>query len=223
MLLKHGELVADPDHPLVLEWLAGPRRRSVETGSCRVCAVALVAVLRIPGKNICRSCQAQYLVERKRAIEQGQWRHRAARHLGEREAACTACGEVKAKSGFSTADNTQAGIRSMCKACVAERTARWRVADPARWKLMQARRAEEAQQFLFAYLIRHPCACGEVDIRVLDFDHVDGKRLAVGRMLSGVYGIAGLQREIARCEVRCVSCHRVRTAWQRGFYRVHAI
>lgn len=80
MLLKHGELVADPDHPLVLEWLAGPRRRSVETRSCRVCAVALVAVLRIPGKNICRSCQAQYLVERKRAIEQGQWRHRAARH-----------------------------------------------------------------------------------------------------------------------------------------------
>lgn len=50
------------------------------------------------------------------------------------------------------------------------------------------------------------------DPRVLDFDDVRGvKRREVGRMASAPVGEAVLRAEIAKCEVRCVNCHRRRT------------
>lgn len=73
-------------------------------------------------------------------------------------------------------------------------------------------RVEKAK--LIDDLKRSGCVdCGNVDIRVLDFDHVRGTKLTGVSMLVG-YRIERILAEIAKCEVRCANCHRIKT-WER--------
>ena len=58
--------------------------------------------------------------------------------------------------------------------------------------------------------------CGQSDIRVLDFDHVHGKKVAnVSDMVNGSYSIGAIKKEIRKCEVRCSNCHRIKTIERR--------
>ena len=59
--------------------------------------------------------------------------------------------------------------------------------------------------------------CGESDPVVLEFDHIADKKAAVTTMVWGGLLWTSIEREIAKCEVRCVNCHRRRTAVQQGF------
>lgn len=73
--------------------------------------------------------------------------------------------------------------------------------------------------FLYNYLSTHPCVdCGETDIRVLDFDHIDtvNKKANISQLISRT-NWKHLKKEIAKCEVRCANCHRIKTAKQLGW------
>jgi hypothetical protein len=76
--------------------------------------------------------------------------------------------------------------------------------------------------FIRDYLSAHPCVdCGEADIVVLDFDHIDGtKEMSVSQMIRWGFSLDRIKAEIAKCEVRCSNCHRKRHAIERGFWRV---
>ena len=59
-----------------------------------------------------------------------------------------------------------------------------------------------------------PCAdCGRKFHPVaMDFDHVRGRKVkAVARMVCDGFGLAKIKAEIAKCEVVCAVCHRLRT------------
>lgn len=57
------------------------------------------------------------------------------------------------------------------------------------------------------------CAdCGISDWRVLDFDHVRGKKTRpVSTMLQAPHSLEAIFGEIEKCEVRCANCHRIKT------------
>jgi hypothetical protein len=80
---------------------------------------------------------------------------------------------------------------------------------------------EENQRRLYAYLSIHSCVdCGQADVRVLEFDHVRGKKLRnISLLLSQGYSWETIQAEIDKCEVRCANCHRIKTNQQSGFWR----
>jgi len=66
------------------------------------------------------------------------------------------------------------------------------------------------------YLSIHPCVdCGETDVVLLEFDHLDpSKKVAdIGFLLARKPWHLVL-KEIEKCAVRCVGCHRKRTAAQ---------
>lgn len=65
------------------------------------------------------------------------------------------------------------------------------------------------RDYIIAYLQDHPCVdCGESDIIVLDFDHVRGqKQYNISDIVRG-HTLETIQKEIAKCEVRCSNCHR---------------
>jgi hypothetical protein len=70
------------------------------------------------------------------------------------------------------------------------------------------------------YLRTHPCVdCGEPDPLVLEFDHVDPseKKYPLSFLSRTGCPFAKLEREMAKCVVRCVNCHRRRTARQFGW------
>ena len=77
------------------------------------------------------------------------------------------------------------------------------------------------KQRLYAYLSTHPCVdCGQTDIRVLEFDHVRGdKTLAIAKLLDRAISWYTIEAEIAKCEVRCANCHRLKTMERGKWWR----
>jgi hypothetical protein len=71
--------------------------------------------------------------------------------------------------------------------------------------------AHRNQAYVFDHLVSHPCVdCGEVDVLVLEFDHVRGeKRFNIGQHKARA--MAALQEELKKCEVVCANCHSRRT------------
>lgn len=78
----------------------------------------------------------------------------------------------------------------------------------------RARARARARQWVKAYLRAHPCVdCGEADVRVLEFDHRDplSKVANISRLTTGGCSVTMIEREVAKCDVRCANCHRRRT------------
>ena len=106
----------------------------------------------------------------------------------------------------------------VCGNCHAHRLAerlrdRWRghVHDPGSRMLLE-RRARVTQ-------VKLDAGCTDCGFRkwaeALQFDHVNGDKIAP---ISGITGSSWevVSAEIAKCEVRCVNCHRIRTAHGRA-------
>jgi hypothetical protein len=53
--------------------------------------------------------------------------------------------------------------------------------------------------------------CGITNHIVLDFDHLRDKKYNISRMIHDGFSWAAIKKEIAKCEVVCANCHRVRT------------
>lgn len=63
------------------------------------------------------------------------------------------------------------------------------------------------------YLSRHPCVdCGEGNIKLLQFDHIRGKKSFMISLSLRNVSLIRLFNEIKKCEIRCVNCHLKRTS-----------
>lgn len=81
----------------------------------------------------------------------------------------------------------------------------------------RAKQRVEQRLLIRQYLEAHPCVdCGNADIRVLQFDHVErGPHI---RRISRLIGTRNkLLAELEKCQVRCANCHMIRTGAQLGW------
>jgi hypothetical protein len=87
--------------------------------------------------------------------------------------------------------------------------------------MRKAQTIVENQKKLYTYLFRCSCIdCGFSDIRVLEFDHVRSyKRNDVSRLLTSGATCESILSEIAKCEVRCANCHRIKTMERGNWWR----
>lgn len=88
-------------------------------------------------------------------------------------------------------------------------------------RVRNVRVKEESSQRLLEYLLEHPCTdCGEADPIVLEFDHVRGKKVRnVATMVNRGHAWHEIEKEMAKCEVRCANCHRRATAKRGNWFR----
>lgn len=130
--------------------------------------------------------------------------------------ACTKCGEMKPLEAFPPVRRGEPKLQSWCRDCFAEANARNYRKNHEREKARLLRQVAEKriqiQLELVAYLSDHPCVdCGETDIVVLEFDHVGEKLGNISTLANDGRSWARILVEIAKCEVRCANCHRLKT------------
>lgn len=118
---------------------------------------------------------------------------------------CPKCMEIKPIEKFSVAKQYRSGRASWCKDCQrihlvsSRRTTRLRVYASQRAWLNREKSA--------------PCAdCGgSFPPECMDFDHVRGEKSFGISASVGGFALARVQEELAKCDLVCANCHRVRT------------
>jgi hypothetical protein len=139
---------------------------------------------------------------------------------------CPGCNEERDIEQDFCWKNQQQGIRQRwCKYCQAHamkvhyqnNTKIYR----DRALIRNSRINNENKQKLFTYLSTHPCIdCGNSDIRCLEFDHVEGTKTDnIARMITRGKSWNTIEAEIAKCEVRCANCHRIKTLERGNWWR----
>jgi len=131
---------------------------------------------------------------------------------------CAACATYKSSAEFSFSDEASRSLNSYCRKCYAAyRHAHYLANKPdyiARAIAQVNGRREQNRREVMIYLASHPCVdCGIDNVIVLEFDHRDprDKLMNVGSMMASKRW-ARVRAEIDKCEVRCVNCHRRKTA-----------
>ncbi len=129
---------------------------------------------------------------------------------------CSVCDENKSLNEYSTRS-------SRCKPCHRDYT-RNHYRNNKQYYVDKAAARDKVvrklnQQNLIDFLKDHPCVdCGNNDLEVLEFDHVDPseKLYNVSIMLS--FPWKTIQSEIDKCLVRCSNCHTKKTRRQFGWW-----
>jgi hypothetical protein len=134
---------------------------------------------------------------------------------------CSRCLKEKGTEEFRRRSASKDGLSVWCRKCFADYDRdRWHAGDKERKQRNRKNAYLRNQQFLWRFLLEHPCAdCGESDPEVLEFDHVD-PALKKGNVTEFLFlSQRRIQVEIDKCEIRCCNCHRRRTNRQFGFWR----
>jgi len=130
---------------------------------------------------------------------------------------CTICGEDKDFDSFAFRNKAQGTRRSQCKSCMSDRDKDSYKNNQARRdsiKSNDSRRRQELINKVWLHKINHPCVdCGFSDPRALEFDHLPEfeKSYDISAMVDRRFAWDKIQEEMAKCEVVCANCHRIRT------------
>ncbi len=140
------------------------------------------------------------------------------------EIQCVTCLKWKEPEEFNWR-NQALGIRHpTCRECHKPFRKNWyednKETHLANVKERKHKNRDIAREYVWDYLSTHPCVdCGETDPIVLEFDHVNGKRADVSRLVADGASIARIQEEINFCLVPCSNCHRRKTSKDQGWFR----
>lgn len=126
---------------------------------------------------------------------------------------CYKCKKDKPLSEFHKNKTKSDGVHSCCKQCQREYT-RKHYEHNKQYYVDKARAYRNSLlEKVFEYLSDHPCVdCGEGDLVVLEFDHIDGSKEGNVLNLLRCSSWDSVEQEISKCEVRCANCHRRRHA-----------
>lgn len=125
---------------------------------------------------------------------------------------------------FGKASKTNDGLQSYCKICNAKSVREAYKNSPgyrASVRDSAKKRKIKIQVSHLEYLADHPCVdCGESNPILLDLDHVRGKKISdVSLLRTKKVSQDKIITEIEKCKVRCVRCHRLKTAKSQRWFK----
>ena len=137
---------------------------------------------------------------------------------------CSECKQERTEEEFSFKNKEKGTKHCVCKICNRKRLREHYRRNKDYYKTKAKKRSrrvvEENKVKICDYLESHPCIdCKEENIIVLEFDHLRDKHKDVMRMVANSCAWERVLKEIAKCEVVCCNCHRIRTMTRRGTYR----
>lgn len=130
---------------------------------------------------------------------------------------CYTCNCKKELNCFHKKSESPDGHCTMCKTCKGKYEKNMYSNNPE-WKARKRKNIKSRifrnRIYVYNILRNSQCVdCGEKRWKVLEFDHVRGKKrdnisILMRRL---TVSITILKKEIAKCEVRCCNCHRLKT------------
>lgn len=140
---------------------------------------------------------------------------------------CTKCCVDKALEEFPKDRAISNGRRANCRQCASSDVRKRYHESGGREKQHARRKALLAERYAKLEALKDvPCAdCqGRFPRVCMDFDHVRGKKIAsISKMMRESYSWESILAEIAKCEVVCSNCHRIRTAARGQWYGAAAV
>ncbi len=131
---------------------------------------------------------------------------------------CCVCTTVKSAEEFNAHAKRKDGLQSLCRECQRKRFQGYYQQNKTHVKEATRERSKilkrECRLHVAGFLREHPCVdCGCSDIRVLEFDHLDGlsKKDGVMALVSWGASLKVVKEEMLKCEVRCKNCHAIKT------------
>jgi hypothetical protein len=139
---------------------------------------------------------------------------------------CSGCGQERDPEHDFSWKYKERGIRNArCKYCQSLKSKQHYEHNKQpyleRARTREAWVTEDNQRKLAEYFSSHPCVdCSQNDVRVLEFDHVRGKKSNdISKMMTIGCSWSTIEAEIAKCEVRCANCHRIRESKKGNSWR----
>lgn len=138
---------------------------------------------------------------------------------------CGTCDTDKEVSEFNKNKSKPDGLNTICKDCSKEKSKNYYNENREHHKKVIRKRSNRIKQEnrvkMLEILKKSSCAdCGGTDFRVLEFDHVRGKkRQHVSVMVGCGWAWKQIEEEIKKCDIVCANCHRIRTFKRCSSYR----
>ena len=137
---------------------------------------------------------------------------------------CSRCQIEKPLEEFNFKNKKKQTLQKSCKVCT-RLEIRNHYYNNKEYYLKKAKKRntknrEKINKYIFEFLICNPCIdCGEKDPIVLEFDHQRDKTAPVSTLMKHNHSLQKLEKEIAKCVVRCANCHRRKTARDFKWYK----
>lgn len=125
---------------------------------------------------------------------------------------CRDCKIVKSYSDFNKNKAKRDGYGDKCRPCM--KIYRQNHYNSNKLEIVNKVTARRAELFNYIWQIKcnSRCVdCGNADPRVLDFDHLGDKEFNLSEVTRRGFGRSKIDVEIAKCEIRCANCHRIKT------------
>lgn len=136
---------------------------------------------------------------------------------------CSRCKILKCVEEFNRQKDRRDGYQSFCRVCSRARFKGYYEENKESVRANTERKRAESKLQCYTHVAAHFCAhpcidCGNKDIRVLEFDHLDSdlKRNGVMKLVNGGASLQAVVEEMDKCEVRCKNCHTIKTYERMG-------
>jgi len=130
------------------------------------------------------------------------------------ELTCSRCKTDKPKSEFNKLSSSNRGYQRYCRVCARAYEKVWRINNKDKTAVIAKKHRQKASEYVRQ--IKDNAQCMDCKVRypyyVMDFDHLRDKRFSLAHRKDN--HISRIKEEIAKCELVCANCHRIRT-WKR--------
>ena len=128
---------------------------------------------------------------------------------------CRSCEQEKPEDAFGKWSKSPDGLYYKCKQCRSEYDKAHYASSPTRRAAVRAvdekNRKENAQRVRDLKAASKCTDCGNRNPIVLEFDHLGDKKFNVADMVRHGRSWESIRAEIAKCDIVCANCHRIRT------------
>lgn len=133
---------------------------------------------------------------------------------------CVICKDNKKLTEFNKNRSRKDGLQLHCKECSKAKSKAYYKLNKEKYFVKASERKKLLAHYVMGKLKSGCVDCGETDIIVLDFDHVQGNKVrAVSELVKRGVCTANIDAEIAKCVIRCSNCHRKKTAKENNWLR----